>query len=129
MAEPDAELQKYFRDLPIKAKRRIATVIAEQADSVAAEIKSKAPVDTGTLRDSVKVRRGRNTLSLVIEAGGSVTTKNVRSGSGVEFDYALAVEYGTQKAPAQPFFYTTWDERRPEVEQAISDVVSEVIGG
>ena len=60
-----------------------AEEVTEQAADTAAELaRGKAPVDTGRLRDS-------------IEAKGSTLFVNA--------DYAMAVEYGTANAPAQPF--------------------------
>ena len=47
--------------------------IAPEADRLATAIKEAAPVDTGKLRDSVKVRRRRNDLDLEVTAGGDAT--------------------------------------------------------
>jgi HK97 gp10 family phage protein len=105
MAEQgDEELQRYFRDVTFKMKRELVTVIKEQADGLAEAIKAETPVKTGRLRDSVKVRRGRNTLELVVTAGGDETTVSERGPSGA-YDYSLAVEFGTSKLVAQPFFW------------------------
>jgi HK97 gp10 family phage protein len=129
MAEQgDEELQGYFKDLSFKLKRELVTVIKEQADGLAEAIKSAAPVKTGRLRDSVKVRRGRNTLELVVTAGGDDTTVSER-GEGGQYDYSLAVEFGTSRQPAQPFFWRIYRERRSDIEQAINDAVEQVLKG
>lgn len=152
MAEQgDEELQRYFKSVSFKMKRELVTVIKEQADELASAIKAEAPVKTGRLRDSVKVRRGRNTLELVVTAGGEETTtqfqrdtayvREVRvgrgedttgiaraeSGPGVTYDYSLAIEFGTSRQPAQPFFWRVYRQKRPEIERAIHDAVEKIL--
>ncbi|QOG20464.1 HK97-gp10 family putative phage morphogenesis protein [Bradyrhizobium sp. SEMIA] len=127
MGAPDDQLQGWFSGLSYKAKRKLAATIKEQADGLASAIKDAAPVQTGKLRDSVQVRRRRNELDLEVTAGGDDTTKDVRTGSGVGYDYALATEFGTSKEEAQPFFYSTYRQMRDEIRQAIEDAVEEAI--
>lgn len=127
MADPDADLRGWFDRLSYKAKRNLAAAIKEQADGLASAIKDAAPVKTGKLRDSVQVRRRRNDLDLEVTAGGDATTRDVRQGSGVSYDYALATEFGTSKEEAQPFFYSTYREMRDDIQQAIQDAVEEAI--
>jgi HK97 gp10 family phage protein len=124
----DEELQRYFKDISFKVKRELVTVIKAQADDLAAAIKAEAPVKTGRLRDSVAVRRGRNTLELIVTAGGDSTTVSER-GAGGAYDYSLAIEYGTSRQPAQPFFWRVYRQKRPEIERAISDAVEQALKG
>jgi HK97 gp10 family phage protein len=122
------DLQSWFVDLPKKLQRELAGRIKDIADELADDIRAAAPEgETGKLKESIRVRRGRNTLELFVEAGGNLTTKEVRGGSGVPYDYALAQEFGTQKRPAQPFFYSTYRARRADIRQEIDDAVSDVI--
>src|SRR5690349_12486336 len=100
----DDEMSRYFDHLPFAVKRQLAEAIKVEADKLAEAIRAETPVDTGALRDSVQVRRRRGDLSLEVVAGGDLTTKEVREGSGVSYDYALAIEYGTNERPAEPFF-------------------------
>ena len=128
MAEPDDDVQSWLSGLSFKLKRELAGKIKQEADGLASAIKAKAPVKTGKLRDSVKVRRRRNELELEVIAGGEATSVEVRKGSGEDYDYALAVEYGTTAAPAQPFFYNTarglMPDIRENIEQAVADVIA-----
>ncbi|MBI5111301.1 MAG: HK97 gp10 family phage protein [Rhodovulum sp.] len=123
----DDELRRYFRDLPFGVKRKVAQAIKDQADGLASEIKEAAPVKTGRLRDSVQVRRGRNTLELVVTAGGEATTGEVRGGSGVGYDYALGTEFGNAHVAAQPFFFPTYREKKDEIDAAIRAAVGEAL--
>lgn len=127
MAKEDDEFERAIGQLSFKLRRQIAEAIKAEADRLADAIKAAAPVKTGRLRDSVKVRRTRNELTLYVTAGGDETTKEVRSGSGVEYDYALATEYGTSKENAQPFFYPTARELEPSIRENIEQAVSEAL--
>jgi HK97 gp10 family phage protein len=124
----DQELQSYLGQLPVRLKRELAAELKRQADDLADAIRAAAPQgDTGHLKDSVEVRRGRGSLSLVVTAGGDATTKEVRAGSGQPYDYAMGVEFGNEHVPAQPFFYSTYAERKDDIEQAIADKVADVM--
>jgi HK97 gp10 family phage protein len=121
-------VQSYIGRLPTRLKRELAEELRRQADGLADAIRAAAPQgETGKLRASVEVRRGRGTLSLVVTAGGDDTTKEVRQGSGQPYDYAMGVEFGNEHAPAQPFFYSTYAERKDDIDQAIQDKVADVL--
>lgn len=111
-----ALLQRRFDQISFKAKRDIAIAVQTEANRLAEAIKAAAPVgETGALRDSVQVRRKRGELTLQVTAGGDATTKEIRKGSGEPYDYALAVEYGTTDAHAEPFFYPTVRAMQDEI--------------
>lgn len=128
MAEPDDEVQRTLRDLPFRVKRRIAAAIHEQAEALAAELRDEAPEgETGNTKESVRVRRGRNMLEVIVSAGGPLTTKPVRKGTHTEYDYALAAEFGTQHQPASPWFFPTCRAREAEINAAIEDEVEQIL--
>ncbi|MBN8967712.1 MAG: HK97 gp10 family phage protein [Rhizobiales bacterium] len=117
---------KEIATLSVRLKRQLATAVKAEADRLADAIKAAAPVDTGTLRDSVKVRRTKRGLTLEVTAGGDSTTHGERGPHGTA-DYALFVEYGTRKKPAQPFFYNTARQMQPEITDNITKAVEEVL--
>lgn len=125
MASED-DLQKYFKDLPTKVKRKLAGTIKAEAGRLADAIKAAAPVKSGKLRDSVKVRRRKNDTDLVVTAGGDATT-NGTAGPGGAADYALYVEYGTVKNPARPFFYSTARAMQSDIRDNIEAAVAEAL--
>lgn len=152
MSSPDDDVQRWFAGLSYKVKRELAQTIKDEADGLADAIKAAAPVKSGALRDSVKVRRKKNDLDLEVTAGGAATTKGYErstdyssvvvvdgrdnsgkskvakgSGSGVEYDYAMATEFGTSKEEAQPFFYPTYRERAPQIRENIEAAVEKAI--
>lgn len=153
MSSPDDDLQRWFDRLPYKVKRDLARKIKTEADGLAEAIDAVAPRGpTGNLAISVKVRRKKNDLDLEVTAGGDLTTKTYgRSidydsavvvdgrdnsgkvkvakggGAGVEYDYALANEYGTAEMDAQPFFWPTYRDRAPQIRENIEEAVVEAI--
>jgi HK97 gp10 family phage protein len=133
MADDDnQELQDYLNSLSDKLLEPLAAVIREQAQALSDAQRAalhgleQAPV-TGDLEESCTVVEGGNDLEVFVQAGGDLTTKEVREGSGVPYDYAEAFEFGTSRQPAQPFFYPTYHAMRDDMQQAITDAVNEVI--
>lgn len=152
MADDNAELDRYLNGLSFKVKRELVTAIRQEADRLADAVKAAAPVKTGALRDSVRVRRTRNDLTLYVTAGGDATTRNYdrstgyereviidgrsnkgiakqADGAGVSYDYSLAVEYGATDHPAEPFFYPTVrameDSINANIQAAVERALSE----
>lgn len=121
------ELDRYLGGLPFRVRRQLVEAIRQQADRVADAIRAAAPIKTGNLRNSVQVSRGRNTLELIVTAGGAETTREVRAGSGASYDYALGVEFGNEHAPAQPFFNFTWRDMQDDVRRQIEAAVDEAL--
>lgn len=127
MARPDDELQDWFSGLSFKVKKQLARDIRNEADRLAAAIKAAAPVASGALRDSVQVRRKKSDTELEVTAGGDTTTREIREGSGVSYDYARAVEFGTVDRPAQPFFFNTYRQMAPEIRRNLDDAIARAI--
>jgi HK97 gp10 family phage protein len=127
MARPDDDLQDWFSGLSFKVKKRLAQTIKAEADKLATAIKAAAPVKTGALKASVQVRRRKNDLDLEVTAGGDATTREVRGGSGVNYDYSRAIEFGSRETPAQPFFFNTYRAMAPEIRENIDNAIAEAI--
>jgi HK97 gp10 family phage protein len=126
MADDITSFNRQISQLPFKLKRQLAAAIAQKADRLANAIKAKAPVRTGALRDSVKVRRAKGDLTLEVTAGGSSTTHGERGPHGAA-DYALFTEFGTRKEPAQPFFYSTARAMQAEITDNITQAIEDVL--
>lgn len=126
MVDDLKSFNKQIGQLPIKMRRKLAAAIAIEAERLADAIKAAAPVDTGKLRDSIKVRRTKRDLTLEVIAGGDETTHGERGRDG-RADYALFVEYGTRKKSAKPFFYSTARKMQPEIQANISKAVQDVL--
>lgn len=117
------ELDNYLAGLPGRMREPIARAVREQAEMLseaqrrALQANEQSPDDTGNLEASCVAVPGSNDLEMLVQAGGS----------GVDYDYALAFEFGNSRQPARPFFYPTYREKRDEIVQAIGDAVSEAL--
>lgn len=92
-----------FNHLPALSQRmreQGAAHVQATAEHIAEDAASRAPVDTGELRDSIHVE-GRGMASVIVADAG----------------HAAYVEYGTSRSPAQPYLH-------PAVEAARSGYLS-----
>lgn len=77
---------------------RAALALRKTVADVRADAVVNAPVDTGFLRNSIE--------STFI---GSGAAKSMTGMVGVGANYAVYLEFGTSKMPAQPFFFPAVD--------------------
>jgi len=128
---PD-EMQRWLQSLPDKVEQVVSEVMKEQAQELA-DAQRRAlrgllqpPEETGHLEESIAVEV-RGPLDVHVVAGGDSTTGDIREGSGVDYDHALAFEFGNSRQPARPFFYPTYRARRDQIDEVISDAINEAI--
>ena len=99
-------------DVLMKAAMEGGKIVLEEA-------KRNCPVDTGTLRESLKLTKDKQTKK-------KATVK-------IDFDkslkYGTHVELGTKYHPAQPFLRGSVDENQSEINVEITDTVSDAVGG
>lgn len=121
--ELDAALKRIGPDFERKiakgAVRAGANVIAKQA-------KENAPVDDGTLRNSIRVvarskRIGDAVVSVVTRAGKRWRSKNMDAW------YAGLIEFGTKNRPATPFLRPALDAKGAEAVKAMSRYITKRI--
>lgn len=90
----------FFKKIAALAPAAVAAMAeanAKSAEDIASLARQLAPTgSTGALKASIRVGPGPRPGSFLVSAGGPPTTKVVRSGSGVGFDYSLGVEFGTK---------------------------------
>lgn len=127
------DLDDYLNNLPDKVSAEIGGAIKAQAERLSDAQKQTlhrleaAPAETGDLEASCRVEPGDNALEYVVKAGGELTTKEVRGGSGVEFDYALGFEYGTSHQNAKSFFWPTYNALRDDMQSEIKDAIGKAL--
>ena len=125
------DLQQYLEGLADDIREPIAAALREQAEMLSeaqrATLRSleRFPAETGALEDSCTTAPGANDLEVIVQAGGDGTTDDVRAGSGVPYHYAEAFEFGTSHQHARPFFYSTYREKRDDMQAAISAAIEE----
>lgn len=129
-----AELERRLKALPGKiAKKLIRRALRSGAKIILAQAKANAPVDTGALKKSLKVRaakrRGRGSVGVTVStAEGDF--------KGDQF-YASFIEYGhkrgkrpgkgatdaREEVPARPFMRPAFDEKKQEAVNVISSTL------
>lgn len=105
-----------LRKIPPAIRKSQRTEIMSAAQELVAAQRAVAPVEDGTLRNSIQYRDVSNASRIAarVEAGGAATTKPVRKGVKPTYDYAKGVEFGTSDTAAKPFFYGPYRARRKQ---------------
>lgn len=120
------DLQSWLKQLPTSLTRDLATEFENIVEKeMVAPIRDAAPQATGKTKASVRKIKGPDNLSWVVTAGGPLTTKTVREGSGAEYDYTLGIEFGNHHVPSQPFFYSTARAKNADFQQRVSDLLDD----
>jgi hypothetical protein len=91
-------------ELPEKMKEYAFEVLMKQAELIKSLAQIYTPVDTGSLRDSIRVERGgenKHWRQVRVRAGGYVTNPKTNK----KVNYAAFMEYGTKYTPG--YFYIT----------------------
>lgn len=85
--------------------------IEAEAEAMVAEMRLGVPRDEGDLERSIKAEdvsdRYEASIRWRVTAGGPLTERAVRQSKkgSPTYDYAAAIEFGTSRQEAQPFFY------------------------
>ena len=105
-------------NLPEKMMEYAFEVLLKQAELIKGLAQVYVPVDTGSLRDSIRVERGGEGLrwrQVRVRAGGYVTNPK----TGKKVNYAGFIEYGTRNMMG--YFYLT--AAVAEVEPTIAEMI------
>jgi len=127
------DLDGYLQSLPDRVTDQISGVIKHQAERLSKAQKhalqsfEQAPSESGSLEASCRAEPGESPLEFIVKAGGDQTTTEVRSGSGEEFDYGLAFEFGTKHQPARPFFFPTYNAMRDDMQREINEAIGKAL--
>lgn len=133
MAQLSPRLTARLQKVPEIARAAAQKAMEEGAQEIVDAMKAAVPVESGDLRDSIGWTWGD-------VPAGSFTIADVRSGprKGDQYAtlrikiyagnrdafYARFVEFGTRTGmPAQPFFYSTWKQKRAAFRKRIRDAV------
>lgn len=101
------DLQKALKDIKaweLTKQEGIKQIVAETAIDVESEAVSRAPVDTGNLKNSMLVNFYKGGMSAEV------------SNSAL---YAPYVEFGTRRMAEQPFLFPAWEASRPDYLEAL----------
>ena len=121
------ELDAALKRLGLDMERKIAkSAVRAGATVIAKEAKNNVPVESGTLRNSIRVvtrskRVGDAVASVVTRSGKKWRSKNMDAW------YAPLIEFGTKNRPATPFLRPALDVKGPEAIKKMSEVIQKRI--
>ena len=118
----DPNLKEKLAVLPDKMLDYAEEVLLAQAHLIVGLAQVYCPVDTGSLRDSIRVERGGQGLKwrqIRVRMGGYVTNPN----TGRRVNYAKHQEFGTRYIVAKLFLTQAVDEVRPTIVEMIKNRV------
>ena len=102
--------------------------LREVARRVVQDAKALCPVDTGSLQRSIRAEEYPPQVSIYriyVVAGGKIINPKTRR----KVDYAAYVEYGTSRAPAQPFLRPALEQNRPLLREVLMNSLKEAFKG
>lgn len=129
------KLGKLFR--AATAGRLIYRAMIGPAQLILENAQNRCPVDTGNLRESIRIivanNRSRGGISQSAEDVGSSGPSNVRTKEQLRIEaaarYAINVEYGTRLMAANPFLRPAVDEERAQYVRDVTVFLAEAIVG
>ncbi|SKA26350.1 HK97-gp10 family putative phage morphogenesis protein [Consotaella salsifontis] len=125
-----SKLQKRFAAIPEDVRQAGARSALKQAEAMAATMRRLAPEDSGDLRDSITVTPGGQSTPRYSQPGGSsVVPENAAAVTVGNSDvrYPHLVEYGTAKAPAQPYFWPAVRLHNKKAKAAIKSAIRRAV--
>lgn len=124
-------LRRRMKSIPIEVRKALKKQNAVNAAELVETMKGFVNIQSGELVTSIKHQDVSDStrISQRVEAGGMQTTKPVRNGADATYDYALANEFGTKNAPAQPFFWPAWRLKRKRFKGRMSRAAKKAIQG
>ena len=97
---------KLTEDMQMQIHADAVAELNAQADALVSRMKSVAPAGpTGKLASSIRKEATRRPTIVRVRAGGGATLITTEQHP---YDYARAVEFGTHKMSAEPFFFPTY---------------------
>ena len=119
-----AHLAEAIRNIDPKTRE----ALREVAHKVVQDAKALCPVDTGSLQRSIRAEEYPpevNIYRIFVVAGGKIINPKTRK----KVDYAAYVEYGTSRAPAQPFLRPALEQNRPLLREVLMNSLKEAFKG
>lgn len=119
-----ANKERFFKNLISivpEAEKELTDANDRSAKALVETARRLAPVDTGKLRDSIRMRKGKRATSFIVEAGGKETTNDKN------YDYAVGQEFGTVDNPAQPYFWPSYRLNRKPMKSRAARAMKKAI--
>jgi HK97 gp10 family phage protein len=126
------KFNKRMQAIPKAVRKTLAAEVVKAATTVAVTMRTQAPVDTGALRDSIRVTGPGQTTPAYSQPGGSTTAHELQAIVTVgdtDTRYPHLVEYGTAEAEAQPFFWPVVRSSRKRITNRVKRAINKAVKG
>lgn len=125
-------LQKRLEAIPKAVRDAVEPALEKSGDELASAMKALAEPsrDTGDLIDSITFTTAGNMTPPYSQPGGSQVVPDnavMVTAGNANVRYAHLVEYGTQKAHAQPFFWPAYRLLKKRLSRRIKRAVSKSV--
>ena len=120
------ELKKIFKQLDREVKKQIyEKAVQEGAEMVVQTAKAKVPVDTGALKESIKIIESKAGEKGSFSKVGSDIAIHKRDAVTRQAHgyYSFFTEYGTSRMPARPFIRPALDENSQKIKDKFIEVL------
>jgi len=130
MSAQTRRLQRRLAAIPKAVKSAVHPALIQSGNEMAGTMKALAPRDTGALAESIEVTPPNSPTPPYSQPGGSrIAAENevLITVGNEDVRYPHLVEYGTQHAPAQPFFWPAFRLLRKRATSRIKRAVSKAV--
>lgn len=123
-----ARIKRRLARIPVLVREASKEATLKQANAIARTMRQLAQSsrDSGDLIDSITVTPGGQQTPPYSQPGGSMTVPENAATVTVgneDVRYPHLVEYGTEKAPAQPFFWPAVRMHRKPAQRALNSAI------
>lgn len=127
-----SNLSKKMRAITKAVKESVQPALNKSAEEMAASMRqlAESSKDSGDLIDSIAVTTAGNRTPAYSQPGGSYTVPEnaaVITVGNAQVRYPHLVEYGTLKAPAQPFFWPAYRLNKKRAQNRIKRAVNKAV--
>ena len=129
----DGGLERFHRRMqaiPVDVRAAVRPALVSAAEDMAVTMRALAPEDTGALKRSIAVTGPGQATPAYSQPGGSSVVGDLQAAvtaGETAVRYAHLVEYGTARAPAQPFFWPAVRLHRKKAAAKIKRAISKAV--
>jgi HK97 gp10 family phage protein len=125
-----ARFEKRLKEIPQAVREAVLPAILRSAEELADRMRSLAPEDEGDLKRSIAVTGPGGSTPAYSSPGGSRVAGELEAIVTVgneQVRYPHLLEYGTTKAPAQPFFWVSYRLSKKRIISRIKRAINRAV--
>lgn len=123
-------LKRRLEAIPKEVRKAVEPALIKSGEELKERMQHLAPEDSGALRDSIVVTApGQSTPPYSQPGGSRVAAENqvLVTAGNTDVRYPHLQEYGTIKAPAQPFFWPAYRLTKKRIQNRVKRAISKAV--